>query len=106
MTLALPRPKALVDTRVRIVCSLGAGQLLLHATHARAERLLAGAAFRLWTLQMTASSAVVGAATQFTQAAKRVLVLLLECKFFLCHVIPMLGGTWCAEQDQASRHGC
>ena len=65
-SLALPCPKALVDTRVRVVCGLGAGQLLLHAAHARAERLLTGAAFGLWAFQVAASGTVVRLATKFT----------------------------------------
>lgn len=104
-SLALPRPKAFVDTRVRVVCGLGAGQFFLHAAHTGAERLLARTAFRLWALQIATRSAVVSAAAQFTQAAKRVLVLFLERKFFFCHVISTSVGTWCAGQEQASRHG-
>jgi hypothetical protein len=33
-------------------------------------------------------------------------VLLLERKFFLCHVISMSVGTWFVEVEQASHRGC
>lgn len=80
---ALPCPKALVDAGVGIVCSCSAGELALHALHASAERVTAGASLGLRTLQVATRRLVVGAATQLTQAPHGVLVLGLELKLGL-----------------------
>ena len=72
---ALPRPKALVYTTVRVFGCLGAGQLLLHAFHTGAERVAPAAALGLGCFQprLARIGLVVGGAALRVQATLGVL---------------------------------
>lgn len=80
---AVPCPKGLVDAGVGVVCSLGAGELALHALHAGAEGVAARATFGLRSLQVATRSLVVGTAAKFTKSPHGVLVLGLELELGL-----------------------
>ena len=84
---AVPGAQALVDAGVRIVRSLGARELALHALHTGAEGVAARATLRLRTLEVATRRLVVGAATKLTQPPHGVLVLGLELELALaaCH---------------------
>ncbi len=82
---ALPRPKALVDAGIRIVCGLAAGQLLLHPAHTGAEGVSSRPTFGLRTLEVSARSAVVRSPPELAEPACGILVLRLKLEFLLGH---------------------
>ena len=82
---AVPGAQGLVDAGVGVVRSLGAGELLLHPTHAGAEGVTALAALRLRTLEVATRGLVVGTAAKLTQSPHGVLVLGLEVEALLRH---------------------
>ena len=69
--LAVPRPQALIDTRVRVVGRLLAGQLFLHASHPCAKGVAPGAALWLRSFQtrLAGVGCVVRGSTLGVQAA-------------------------------------
>ena len=94
--LTVPSPKRLIDSAIRISCSLGRGKPLLHTFHPSAERLTSSGVFlrsrvRGRPLQIATSSTVVGAPTLLRQTSFRVLVFpskleVLACFVFQCHI--------------------
>ena len=50
--LTIPGPQGFIDPAIWVARSLATRQLLFHALHASAERVLASAAFRLRRLQI------------------------------------------------------
>ena len=87
----LPRSQRLVDTAVRIVGSLLAGELLFHAFHPGTKGIPTRPALRLWRLQsrFPRIGAIVGGAPFGVQAALGILAFLALPCFGLSHRTPL-----------------